>query len=33
MQNNSQTGLFGAGQIKETGATFTLLGHSEERQR
>lgn len=33
LEGGAETGLFTASQIKETGASFTLVGHSEDRKR
>jgi triosephosphate isomerase len=33
LESGAETGLFTASQIKETGSTFTLVGHSEDRKR
>jgi triosephosphate isomerase len=33
LEGGAETGLFTASQVKETGATFTLVGHSEDRKR
>lgn len=33
LTGGAETGLYTASQVKETGATFTLVGHSEDRKR